>query len=342
MNGKFRLGIVGTGLIARSSHIPAALASPSIELAALIDTERGRAEEVASDLEITPVIAREVREVIGKVDGVIIATPNHTHCPLAMECLEAGIPTLVEKPLATSVTDGERIVQVGEERGLVVAVGYTTRFWPSVAFMGELLAEGYFGRPLGFAYQYGTRGGWSALSGYALDRKAAGGGVLVVTGTHFLDRMLHWFGVPDEVALEDDSLGGPEANAVAWFRYHASETTWEGTARFSKTVDLPAGFVLETTLGTVLMRDRLDGQPVFCRHGEPDLETIVRRRGREATAGNPFRLQLEDFARACREGTRPMVSGREGLQSLRLIEALYANRGPMREDWYDASGGHPA
>ncbi len=338
MSCRFRLGIVGTGLIARNAHVPAALCSSEVELAALVDSVYERAEFLARDFGIRPRIATEVSAILAEIDGVVIATPNHTHHPLALECLKAGVPVLIEKPLATTVAEGESIVRAGEESGTVVAVGYSTRFLACVVLMRDLLANGYFGSPKRFAYQFGTRGGWSPLSAYNLDRTATGGGVLVVSGSHFLDRMIHWFGYPDEVALEDDSLGGPEANAVSTFRYEQGQR-FEGTARFSKTVDLRSGFVMETTGGIVILREGPQSQILFRRSGEPDLETAVWRQGQPhgATAKSVFQLQLEDFVRACRQGGCPKVTARAGLESLRLIEDLYAHRRPMREDWYWAT-----
>jgi predicted dehydrogenase len=77
-----------------------------------------------------------------------------------------------------------------------VAVGYYMRFRNEVILLKRLLDVGYFGHIRRFHFQHGTIGGWSPLSGYNLDRNASGGGVLVVSGTHFIDLMLYWFGYP--------------------------------------------------------------------------------------------------------------------------------------------------
>jgi predicted dehydrogenase len=255
---------------------------------------------------------------------------------VALECCAADVATLIEKPLATSVREGEMIARVAEQHRATVAVGYVTRFTESVQLMAGLLKSGYFGRVRRFGYQCGSTGRWAPLSAYTLDRHASGGGVVVVTGTHFLDRMLFWFGYPDEVEYQDDSSGGPEANAQATFHYSSGDAPFEGRARFSKTVPLRNGFVMETDAGMVILRDD-DQTPIILRPGaQLSLETIVQSRGDPLVPRGKkhFQLQLEDFVAACRTGGPPRVSVQQGLESLRLIEALYACRSPMKMDWY--------
>src|ERR1044071_4441423 len=108
---KFRLGLVGAGLITQGSHLPAALASNAVEVAAIVDPTVERAAQLARDYGISPRIAPRVEDVLTSIDGAIIATPNHTHCALALACLTQGVPVLVEKPLASSYEEGQSIVR---------------------------------------------------------------------------------------------------------------------------------------------------------------------------------------------------------------------------------------
>ena len=121
------------------------------------------------------------------LDAMIVAVPNHLHRDVAVQCLAAGVPVLIEKPLATSVSDGEAICDASRSHRQVAAVAYVTRFRDNVQLLGELLSQRYFGAVRRFVYQAGSRGSWSPYSAYNLDRRAAGGGVLVVTG-HALSR----------------------------------------------------------------------------------------------------------------------------------------------------------
>jgi predicted dehydrogenase len=195
--------------------------------------------------------------------------------------------------------------------------------------MGRLLREERFGRVRRFVYQFGSRGGWAPVSGYNLDRAAAGGGVLVVTGTHFLDRMLDWFGYPSSVQLADDSEGGPEANAVATFVFDRDRTTVRGTARFSKSVALDAGIVVETEKGLVILKDHPDAPVTFRAHHDTSLDQLFVPRTSTAAGRGEFVRQLEDFVESTRTGRAPLVSVQQGQQSLRLIEDLYRHRVPL-------------
>lgn len=337
MAAPFKLAVVGCGRIA-ASHVEAALASPHTELVALVDSTPQRAQAIADRFDLRPIIARDLEDIKNKVEGAIIGTPNHTHADVAEQCLKAGISVLIEKPLAISLVQGERIRDIAHKTNGTVAVGYVSRYRENVRLMTTLLRERYFGNIYRFAYQFGTRGGWAPMSHYNLNQQTSGGGVLVTSGTHFIDRMLHWFGYPDAARLADDSAGGPEANATVFVQY-GGENGFSGIARFSKTVRMPAGFVMETERGTVVLHDRSDA-PILLRPSErPDLEITVSRRVRGVTPQSPseFVLQLDDFVEASRQRRSPAVTVQQGLQSLRLVEDLYAARTRLTEDWYQVS-----
>ena len=332
----FRLALVGAGMVTRSSHLPAALTSDKVQVVALVEPMRQRAEELARWYGIAPAIVPQVQDVLGHIDGAVIATPNDTHMDIALTCLEAGVATLIEKPLASTYAEGEAIVKAGQASGTVVAVGYVLRFREDVLLLGDLLNVGYFGTVRRFAHQVGTRGGWAPMSSYNLSRQATGGGVLVVTGTHFLDRMLHFWGYPDDVAFADDAQGGPEANCIATFRYTATDTPCEGVALYSKTTELPGGLSIATDRGIVQVAELDKTDIIFRPYEHPQVEQVVRRCGPFSYPQEMslFQRQLEDFVNACQQGRSPMVDGRQGLLSLRLLEELYTRRQALNTDWY--------
>jgi predicted dehydrogenase len=302
-------------------------------LEALVDPVTERAKALASRFGIKPCIASTLREVLAGVDGVIVATPNDSHAELALESIQAGVSVLVEKPLATTLKEGEEVVHAAAKAGVTVAVGYGTRFRQNVQRMAYLMSTQYFGAVTRFGYQYGSRGGWAPLSGYNLQRRAAGGGVLVVTGSHFLDRMIYWFGYPVHASLEDDSIGGPEANAAASFRFQHGHHVIEGGARFSKTVELPEQFVAETSEGTLLLGAGANAPIWFRPNNDRSIRFEVQ--SRNICESHPdCDLQLNDFIDSCRNHRAPLVSAADGLLSLRLIESLYSRRAAMSTDWY--------
>jgi len=327
---KFRLGIIGTGLITRDSHLPAALGLPEVEVTALIDPVMERAQQLAQTYGFSPKIAADIKDVLDIVDGVIIATPNATHCPIALVCIDAGIHVLIEKPLANTISEGIAIEEAASRKGIVVASGFCTRFRPNVSFLKELLDENYFGPIIRFVHQFGTAGGWAPLSAYNLNRQSAGGGVLVVSGSHFLDRMLYFWGYPLQARLTDDGINGPEANCTAHFTYNG----FEGITRYSKTTRLPSGLAIETTQGLILMGD-FDNSPIkFFPTRRPGVCETISRDGPAIKSANVFQLQILDFIKACRTGCKPLVDANQGVESIRLADMLYSNRTVVQENWY--------
>jgi predicted dehydrogenase len=169
----FRIALIGAGEIGSSSHLPAILSSREMELACLIDPVEVRAKALCREYGLGvptfPQICLALRAIaraeMPPIDGAIIASPNHTHEAIAIECLENRISVLVEKPLACSLAEGERIICAAERNQTVIAVGYCTRFRRNVQLVGEALRTAYFGQVRGFAYHFGTRGGWSPVAG---------------------------------------------------------------------------------------------------------------------------------------------------------------------------------
>lgn len=124
----FKLVIVGAGMISASNHLPVALGCSRVEVSAIVDPSIERAQALVSAYGIGAKACASLEEALPGADGAIIATPNHTHKPLALTYLNAGVSTLIEKPLATSVEDGAEILECARRVGNVVAVGYQSRY----------------------------------------------------------------------------------------------------------------------------------------------------------------------------------------------------------------------
>ena len=103
----FRLALVGAGRAGEILHLPAALASELVDVAAIVDRDVERASALARKFGLQCEIAKEIADVRGPIDGAIIAVPNNIHKAVAFSCAERGIHCLIEKPLAPSVEDAE-------------------------------------------------------------------------------------------------------------------------------------------------------------------------------------------------------------------------------------------
>jgi predicted dehydrogenase len=329
MPSPFRIGIVGTGLIVQESHLPACLAARDVAVSALVDAAPGRADECARRFGLAARVLSDASELAGLVDGVIIATPDDSHAEIAERCLQARLPVLIEKPLAPTDEECERIREAARRHATTVAVGYCLRFWPSVDLVANLLRSGALGTPRRYVMQVGSPGGWAPLSAYYLRRQ--GGGAMSINGSHYLERALHWFGTATEVSYEDDSAGGPEANAMATLR-HGDVT---GVVRVSRTTKLNAGSAIETDRGTLVHRDFQAPVVEFIPHGDPSAAFVSSRKD-VTVSGRPdaYRLQVEDFARSVRTGQPPRVGADHGAAVTRLINDLYRCKRRMDDRWY--------
>lgn len=332
-----RLALIGAGQIMRGSHLPAALALPTVEVAAIVDPVPERAIEAAAFYGRTIPHAARIEDVLGAVDGVVIGTPNHTHHALAKAALAAGVSALVEKPLTETAEDAAELVALARARGCVLATGYGSRFRESFLLVAAAVRDGSLGRVESFHHQDGSAGGWAPLAGYAR-AKNGGGGVLTVTGTHFLDRVTQWFGSPRIVDYADDAAGGPEANCTGLFEFDApGGHTVRGRFHMSKTAKLGNATMIRTDRGVIRVADG-EVPVTFRPHGSAMVHTLGLPGALDGFMGKTvFERQLEDFAAAIREKRDARVTPEQGLEQVRLVEALYAARRPLQADWRAAA-----
>jgi predicted dehydrogenase len=203
-----RLGVVGCGAVAERYHVPALLASPDVELVAFVDPELERARALAIRAS-APLALSSHRDLPGKVDLAVLALPNALHAPVAVDLLTAGVHVLVEKPMARSLDECDRMLRAASATGAVLAVGHDFRHYPIARFAYDLFADGLLGAVLGVDIQQSAGSRWPAVSTAALSPEA-GGGVLIDFGVHLLDLLLWWFGDAQVLAYRDDASGGVE------------------------------------------------------------------------------------------------------------------------------------
>jgi predicted dehydrogenase len=136
-----RIAVVGVGHLGR--HHARILASlPAAQLVAVVDTNRPRAEEIAAASGARAFT--DYRELFGQVDAVTIAVPTELHAEIGCAFLDARIPVLVEKPLAWSLAEADRLIQASAKAAVVLAVGHTERFNPAVGAARTLVTDPRF------------------------------------------------------------------------------------------------------------------------------------------------------------------------------------------------------
>jgi predicted dehydrogenase len=141
LTSRLRIAVVGVGHLGR--HHARILADlPGVELVAVVDTNRSRANEIAAASHTRPLY--DSREIIGQVDAVTLAVPTETHHELALRFLESGVPVLVEKPIARSLREADEMITAADRSGVVLGVGQTERFNPAIDAARPLLADPRF------------------------------------------------------------------------------------------------------------------------------------------------------------------------------------------------------
>ena len=175
-----KIGIIGAGGVSRAIHLPALQLCPGVEIAAIADANpEARIEGAPFTTDYKELLARP------DVDGVIVATPNYLHHPIALEVIAAGKNVLCEKPLGLNHAQTVEMLRAAEAARVVHMTAFTYRYTPAVQYMQSLIAEGALGeiRSLRAAYLMALSG---HLSGWRSERRLAGSGALADIGSHLI------------------------------------------------------------------------------------------------------------------------------------------------------------
>jgi predicted dehydrogenase len=213
--GPIRIGVVGFG---KMGLLHAAIfnrlrGSTVVAIAEPIAAVRAVLEEMNPTLRVHT--SAELALDSEAVDAVVIATPVSDHIPVAIDCVSRGIPFFMEKPLATSVAEGRRLLTRLQARPTPHMVGFVARFAEPFEKAHELLRSGCLGvlhrvRATVYASQVRRRG-----RSWRYTRQHAGGGVLLSQGSHAFDLLTWYFGSVVSVNGERSSVYSAEVEDQA-------------------------------------------------------------------------------------------------------------------------------
>lgn len=262
------------------------------------------------------------------LDGAIIASPHHTHAPIATSLIEAGVPVLCEKPLGTTVDEVEKLRDLAAAKGVTLAVNQTRRFIPAAQEIGRILASGELGWPVTVKANEGDKFDWPAATPSMFGARSGGRGLLLDIGAHVFDLMVSWFGSELEVTeYQDDSFGGSEASLFA------------GLQGARCTIDIRLSWLAKQRNEYVFT-----GPEGTARWGVYDLDTVTledpggRRTTRRLPSPRAYTdlapLVLDDFFSAVAEQRDPVAGAGAVLPSMRLMEACYERRSRFDLPWH--------
>lgn len=138
-----QVGLIGAGSIAQIMHLPYLTEIPEVELTAIADPGANVTDTIGDRYNIQHRYQESgalIEEQSETLDAVVVTTPMHTHADVAVAALEAGLHTFVEKPVAVTPEDAERVVTAAEESDAVCMVGYMKRYDPGFQKFEEAVA----------------------------------------------------------------------------------------------------------------------------------------------------------------------------------------------------------
>lgn len=338
MSKKLRMAVVGCGGIGRY-HAEALAELDNVETVATFDTIEEKAQAIATQFGI-PRATTSLTELLEdiKPDAVTICTPHKAHCEVMIACAEAGVHSIVEKPLSNSVDEANRMVAAAERTGTILACMFQRRFFPAALRIKEAIDGGRLGetmtaevvahlsRDQAYFDQVPWRGTW----------EGEGGGALMNQTIHMID-MLQWFmGKPvevygrwatlkhgDYIDVEDTAIATIEFENGALATLQAS-TAVEPQFGFRVTVHGTAGHTVSLLENPELNQGVVD---IWTFPGEEEQRAEWEREDSGHFAFPKFhRVALEDFANAVLEGREPFVTGADAVTAVEIIQAVYESQ----------------
>ena len=312
MDAKLRVAVIGVGHLGQH-HARILAAMDGVDLVGVVDVRPERAQEIAAKYGTTPFTdARDLRD---RVDAVSIAVPTGMHVEVALPFLEQRTAVLVEKPLAASLDEADRLIDAADRHGSVLAAGHTERFNPAVEAARSLIVNPRFIE----VHRLGT-----------FPERSLDIDVIFDLMIHDLDVLLSI--VPSDIA----SVEAVGVNVLT-----------PRTDIANVRIRFASGCIANLTASRI-SRDRVRKIRFFQHDAyvsidyaarEVEVYKLVRQNGRPAIEGGrlpvpddePLRRELVDFVEAARGRRQPGVTGREGRAALalatRVAECMRENNG---------------
>ncbi|HEX3750837.1 MAG TPA: Gfo/Idh/MocA family oxidoreductase [Streptosporangiaceae bacterium] len=330
-----RLGVIGCGRIAQVAHLPALAKAGAITLAGVSDRSPALAKGVGARYGV-PGFTDAADLLAQDIEAVLIAVPDRFHLPVGTEALTAGKHVLMEKPAASTSEQAAELARLAAERGLKVQIGAMRRHDPginyasrAVAGIGPVLSvTGWYRvhaklRPPTeqtlFPYTVADEDVRQHEAGFKADRQRY---LLATHGAHVFDTLRY--------------LAGDVAAVRARVAQAGPDFAWHGTGRLAGGglasfeicanvhSDYSEGFEIYGERGHVSVRSYF---PFFRRASSVRVftEEHATWRSPEFGASDSYQRQAEAFAQAVRDGAATDPSADDGVQALRLIEAVAAS-----------------
>jgi len=312
------LGFIGSGRIAQA-HLKAAKNLPDcVRVAAIAGRRRETAEATAREYGI-PVVHDDYHQLLkdSAVQAVVITTPNDSHAAIACDAAKAGKHILVEKPMALDTASAETMVRAAEDGGVALMVAQSRRFSDAAQEMVRRLPE--IGDIIRVHIAFLVSFAQPPTEWWRSSAKA-GGLVILLQGSHSLDSIYWWLGrSPQSIyatAARTNAAWEGEDEADIICRFAGGQTA---TAHLSLSTKPPVHEALVVGRNGHFRLVEWPAGPPFenCYRLEKNGEVLLD----GLQSPSLYTHQLREFADALRESRRPLASGREILNVMRMLDA---------------------
>jgi glucose-fructose oxidoreductase len=316
---RVRYAVVGLGHIAQAAILPGFKHASNAELVALVSDDPRKRRELARRYRIEHAFDYDDYDAcLQLVDAVYIALPNSMHAEYTIRAAEAGVHVLCEKPLAHTVTDCERMIAACRKAGVHLMTAYRLHFEELNLKAVDLVRQGRIGTPKFFTSAFGM----TVRAGDIRTKPDMGGGTLFDIGVYCINAARSLFGAePTEVVAATTHGGGARLEAIdestgAILRFGDDRVAAFVTSFNSADV---GAYRVVGTKGHI----RLD--PAYEYAEGLTMEVTVDGRTKRQRVGkrDQFGPQLVYFSDCIRRNRVPEPSGEDGLQDVRIVEALY-------------------
>ena len=318
---RLKCGVIGAGAWGKN-HVRTIAGMAEVELTAVCDMNPAIREKLTKQYPAT-FVTDSIDEVLRRVDAVIVATPARTHAEVGMRAVEAGIPTLVEKPFALTVKDAERLADLAERRSVPLLVGHLLEYHPVIERLKGMIEDESLGE---IYYLYAQRVNlgqvrpdenalWSfgphdvSVALFLLGEAPV---TVSAQGHSYLQK-----GIEDIVFLHMTFRSGVMAHVqMSWLDPHKERRlTVVGSRQMAVFDDMASREKLR------IYDKGIDRPPEYRSYGE----SLTIREGdifipRVANT-EPLSAQLLHFVRVARKETQPRADARDGVRTVRVLEA---------------------
>ncbi len=319
MSGPLRFGVIGIGDILTGTIAPAMVADPQCELVAAVSRDHGRAEAFGSRFGLDFVTTDyEAMLERADVDAVFIATPNALHAEEAIAAARADKHVFCDKPLATSVANAYSVVQACEDEGVTLGLNFHYRHLPWVEEARSIIDQGVLGEIQTIEVDVGS--GTRNYTNWRADPAMAGIGSVYNVGVHMLDVLTIILDAePIEVSAMFDhapSSGNVEMQALILIKFENGTLVY---ANCNERTAYPRNTI--TVQGS---KGRLIGENMTRSREEGTLHLLTSETQTSSTFPPPgaHQLCLSQFTHAVLNGEEPRATGRDGLRSMHLCDAI--------------------